>query len=50
MVVMRPPPMVPCSNHYTIDGRCINARADGTFLLTEQDVKPLFAAGWQRVQ
>ena len=50
MVVMRPPPMVSCSTHYTIDNHCINARADGTFLLTEQNAKPLFAAGWQRIQ
>ena len=37
MVVVKPPLMAPCSNLYTMDGRCINARADGTFLPSEQE-------------
>ena len=50
MIVMRPPRTQNISNVYTMDGRCINARSDGTFLLSEQDVNPLIAQGWERIQ
>jgi hypothetical protein len=35
---------------YTITGRAIMVRADGTVETSEEDAKPLIAAGWQRVE
>ena len=47
MVTLKPPTVT--STLYTIDGRRVCSRSDGTFNLELEDAKPLLAAGWQQI-
>jgi predicted phage terminase large subunit-like protein len=47
MVTLKPPTVT--STLYTIDGRQVCSRSDGTFNLELEDAKPLLAAGWQQI-
>jgi hypothetical protein len=47
--MVRVKPSTQFSNLYTMSGRNILPRPDGTFEVSLEDAKPLLMAGWQQI-
>lgn len=49
-VTLRAPAGISTTTLYTMTGRQVMVRADGTVVVGDVDAKPLMAAGWQRIE
>jgi hypothetical protein len=49
-VTLRAPAGISTTTLYTMTGRQVMVRADGTVVVGDEDAKPLMVAGWQRIE